>query len=498
MTKTAPAQLAHLLYEYRVKDVVVSPGSRNAPIITALARSKRYKLHYIVDERQAAFVALGMSVATDRPVALVCTSGSAVLNYGPALAEAYYSHVPLIAISADRPYYEIEQNRPQTIRQAHIFDHITGASVDLREGEPDAYGNRLINQALNVATGNPKLPVHINVQLDMPLSCEQPLFAPCTRIPMASLPSMTPVELDPGSKYLLLIGGLAPDNNIATCGGLIENLPANVAVVAEAQSNLSQYSTITAAAFEAGVKNNGLPDCLMVAGSPLVSPFLQSLVDNGEIPCYHIDPTGRQYPSPTILTTLTRFLASVRVGHGRVSDYRRRLGKIEAAVPSPVSRLIGRIAGSDVMLHLSNGMTIREAQKVPIPAATHVWCNRGVSGIDGSVSTAIGSALASDKQVILVSGDMSAAYDISALSIGGLGANFTMIVVNNNGGEIFRRVKTTRDLPEREEYFTAMPKFPLKALAEAYGFDFSSATDPDEIDLSPHEKPHIIEFITTP
>ena len=163
-------------------------------------------------------------------------------------------------------------------------------------------------------------------------------------------------------------------------------------------------------------------------------------------------------------------------------------------VPTEVSRLLSLLSGCDIMLHLGNGMTVRDAQRIAIKAPTRIWANRGVSGIDGSTSTAVGASLVSDKPVVLVTGDMSAAYDIGALAVKGVGANFTMIVVNNGGGDIFRHVATTRDLPERDKYFTAMPKFPLRQLAEAYGFEYQAVTNPDDCELTRKNKPKIIEL----
>ena len=225
--KPTANQLAALMHIYGVKHVVVSPGSRNAPVILALSRSGKYELHYIVDERTAAFAALGMAVTLDSPVAMVCTSGSAVLNYGPALAEAYYSRVPLIAISADRPYYEIGQNRPQTICQAGVLGHVVRKSVDIRDGEDPVYANRLLNEALSTATRYPNGPVHINMQFEMPLTESVATTKPYVKmLRHGECIGKTPeIKYDPAKKYLLIIGGLHPDKDIETCRRLIDELP---------------------------------------------------------------------------------------------------------------------------------------------------------------------------------------------------------------------------------------------------------------------------------
>lgn len=493
--KPTANQLAALMHIYGVKHVVVSPGSRNAPVILALSRSGKYELHYIVDERTAAFAALGMAVTLDSPVAMVCTSGSAVLNYGPALAEAYYSRVPLIAISADRPYYEIGQNRPQTICQAGVLGHVVRKSVDIRDGEDPVYANRLLNEALSTATRYPNGPVHINMQFEMPLTESIATTKPYVKmLRHGECIGKTPeIKYDPAKKYLLIIGGLHPDKDIETCRRLIDELPSNVAVIAEAQSNLSDKSIIPSAAFADNIDRLTTPDCVYVAGSPLVSAKIGKWLDTCGLPCVRLSCDDTVYDCDSMCCSLTGLLSSFK-SHASNIDYQEKFRQYGNVVPTEVSRLLSLLSRCDIMLHLGNGMTVRDAQRIAIKAPTRIWANRGVSGIDGSTSTAVGASLVSDKPVVLVTGDMSAAYDIGALAVKGVGANFTMIVVNNGGGDIFRHVATTRDLPERDKYFTAMPKFPLRQLAEAYGFEYQAVTNPDDCELTRKNKPKIIEL----
>ncbi len=496
--KTSAWQLAVLMSQSGVRHVVVSPGSRNTPVILALARYGRFTLHYIVDERVAAFAALGMSVTLDEPVAAVCTSGSAVLNYAPAVAEAYYSNIPLIVVSADRPFCDIDQNQPQTIRQAGILHHIVRKSVDIRDGEDPVYSNRLINEALNAALNGGKGPVHINLQYRPPLNAiGSPDGVPAYKINNFAATSTRPnVAIEPHARYLIVIGGLKPDESIKTMLEAIVDLPINMVVIAEAQSNLSGISTITEADFETCLSDIPSPDYIFIIGSPLVSAKMNSYISSQSCQKLYVGIDSKAYTFDSINIDPALFLSSLKKS-GKTVDYRsevaayRRISK-----PSAVAELISHLSGKDINLHLSNGTTIREAQKTTIARPTSVWANRGVSGIDGCSSTAIGAALVSKRPVILVTGDMSAAYDIGALAVKGIDSAFTMIVVNNGGGEIFRRVDTTRNLPERETYFTAMPKFPLRLLAEAYGFDYQQTTNPDEIYPASGNKPQIIEFIT--
>ena len=495
--KSVVLQLATLLGEYNVTDIVVSPGSRNAALTVAFYR-KGYRLHYVVDERQAAFVALGISVTTDHPVACVCTSGSAVLNYGPAAAEAEYSNIPLLLISADRPYYAIDNHSPQTIRQAGVLGNIVRKSIDLRDGEDERYTNRMLNGALARLSDHRPGPVHINVQLDYPLlpdSFDMPVYAMDLRCGQPGCWSY-PLLYEPGKKYLIVIGGLNPDDNIDVCREYLAELPANVAVIAEVQSNLSDYSTIPAADFYNNLDDVPLPDAVIIAGTPSVDSRMGFWLEDIEAFKLYLNASGSDYDGYKTELSLPLFLASFSSNgfFGRKSNYCKKIQSFKPSPASPVSELIDRLSGMDIFLHLSNGMTIREAQKVKIEPKTKVWCNRGVSGIEGSLSTAIGASIVSPKPVVLITGDMSAAYDIGALSIKEVSASFTMIVVSNGGGEIFRVVPTTRDLPERDTYFTPLPKFPIRQLAEAYGYDFQSVTNQAEIELSDGVKPKIVEL----
>ena len=165
--------LFNLLEAHGVRRVVCSPGSRNAPLLIAADARKRLETSVVIDERSAAFVALGMAMVSRRPVALVCTSGTALLNYAPAVAEAYYQGVPLIVISADRPLEWIDQDDSQTIRQPEALRNFVKGSYSLSDREqcdrPGWYETRIVNDAILTALAPKQGPVHINVRLSPPL-----------------------------------------------------------------------------------------------------------------------------------------------------------------------------------------------------------------------------------------------------------------------------------------------------------------------------------------
>ncbi|MCM1066964.1 MAG: 2-succinyl-5-enolpyruvyl-6-hydroxy-3-cyclohexene-1-carboxylic-acid synthase [Muribaculaceae bacterium] len=484
--------LAALLRAYGVRHVVLSPGSRSAPLAVVFARSGFFDIKVIIDERAAAFAGLGMALQLQEPVALVCTSGSAVLNYAPALAEAFYRRVPLIAISADRPAALIDQRDTQTIRQPEALRAVVRASVDI----PDADGAqalrfawRRLNDALSAATGPVCGPVHINMQFDVPLTRLAPARTdlPVHRIE-AVRSSLVPDEVLEGlmqsipaeSRVLLVAGDMHPSARLKE---LLSRLSGRVAVLAEAQSNLG--GNIMAS--HPDMSTLPQPDIVVSMGGSLVSArvkaYLRSLPQLRHISL-----------GPDDLAVDTFFALAERVEcepeiffealekrlmpcDEFVKAWRECFTLADADKANGVRAMLQSVVDSlpDAAFHFSNGSAVRYAQLLSFGADNVVESNRGVSGIDGCTSTAVGASLVSSRPTVLVSGDMSAAYDIGALAIDGIPASFKMIVLDNGGGDIFRAISATSTLPECEELFACRPRLPLKALAQAYGFAYFEA-----------------------
>ena len=484
--------LAGLLAAHGVRHIVVSPGSRCAPLTVVFARCGLFELHPVIDERTAAFVALGMSLATDTPVAAVCTSGSALLNYAPALSEAYYRRVPVIAVTADRPADMIDQRDSQTIRQPHALDAVVRKSVDIPDERSEKAlrtANRLINDALIAATGHIPGPVHINMQFEMPLTPEvsDAPVVPCRKIlihrstPATDFASVIG-SITPGSNVLVALGGMHVSPEDAR---LLRSLP--LAVYAEVQSN-------TAIPNYGADDFDGLPcpDVVVTAGGALISDTFKKWLRR--CPCLrHIslgfdDNCNDTFGALTDIVECrpTEFLKALAEAGVSSPEFRSRW---RALVSSFMNRdsggfvweLIKELAlqcGDDAVVHVSNGMAARYVQKVDFLPGQRIEMNRGVSGIEGATSTAIGDAMVNgSRTTLLVTGDMSAAYDISALSIAGIPDNFRMVVLDNGGGDIFRTVRTTAQLPEREQYFTMPPKLPLRELAAAYGLKYFTSPE---------------------
>lgn len=475
-----------LLHAYGIHRVVVSPGSRCAPLTVTLARSGFFDITVVIDERTASFVALGMTLASGKPVALVCTSGSAVLNYGPALAEAFYRRVPLIAISADRPEDMIDVWHGQTIRQYGALDAVVRRSINIRDVRSERelrFANRLINETLQQAVGDVPGPVHINMQFDAPLTpeSESPVVAYARKIvvarPEPSCDFLDALEYIPADAHVVIaIGAMPPDETLSEVVRDLE-VEKRALVLAEVQSNLPgqgfSFSDELAA-------NLPAPDYVVTLGGSLVSASLKTYLEK-QTNLRHMavgyddvlpDTFGHlvmkiEGSPAAFLRALCRHL---RPDSEFVESW--TFSTLKKAGSTPLLITLQALADSGCDMHFSNGMAIRYAQDMLFAPGQRVECNRGVSGIEGATSTAIGYAKATARPTMLISGDMSAAYDVGALAIEDIPASFRMVVIDNGGGDIFRRVLTTAGLPERDRYFVAPPNLPLRELAAAYGFDY--------------------------
>lgn len=542
--------LASLLRKHGVSEAIVSPGSRNAPLLVALEREPGINQRVVIDERSAAFIALGLSAASQCPVAMVCTSGTAPLNYGPAIAEAYYRGIPLIAITADRPAEWIDQDDSQTIRQPGIYTNFIKGTFDIpaETDSPDCLWtiNRMLNEAISLASQGRPGPVHINIRLADPLGEveETDLFDPYgddTRcfttaapvMPMATFDNWETLgaRLAPHAKVLILAGFMEPCSIDAQLRELSRR--PNIVVMHEAQSNLKGYgdfiTNIDATLRQLKPQGNAAaaPDIVITLGgaltSRMVKAWLRTLpeVEHWSISdapytadvFRHLSLRLPWHPS-AVIPELVKHVPKRK--NSEISSFKAMWLKASEEAMAGAERWADEGPWCDfkamrqVMatlprgwnLQLSNGTAVRYAQLFDSLHAGYVGCNRGVSGIDGSTSTAIGAALASDEPTVLITGDMSMQYDIGALGCTFIPRNFKIIVLNNGGGGIFRFISTTRSLDELEKCFVGDIRLPLKQLAAAYGFKHLVATDESSLEksmkklASANSQPIILEILT--
>lgn len=503
-----------LLAQHGVSEAVVSPGSRNAPILVALARTHHaIRTTCVIDERCAAFVALGMASTSGCPVALVCTSGSAMLNYAPAIAEAYYRCVPLIVISADRSEEMIDQDDSQTIRQRGALDNIVKRSYDigyLITAEKQWYANRVVNDAIIMATSGRRGPVHINVQIDNPVYSVYEersqrmisLLAPQRSLSSEALTDIAG-RLAKSKKVLIVAGFMEPSPELNKALRRMANMP-NVVVMCETIANLHSQDFISSidsvlSIMSAEERSALSPDVVLTLGGALVSRMIKQYLRAAEVKeHWHVGVTSTTVDCLKHLTMRIDMepsdffveLVSAMSADGEVmSDYARRWRILADKAFSLHQSYVMRSPWSDmkafhvVLPKIPRGWNVQFSNGTPIRYAQlfareyhRCDCNRGVSGIDGCTSTAIGASLAApERTTLLVTGDMSASYDLGALSMRCVTNRMKIVVIRNGGGGIFRFVESTRVLSEVEELFCVEPKLPLKELACGYGWNFYTA-----------------------
>lgn len=516
--------IAKILETRGVKDAVVSSGSRCLRMVRAVDDNPAIAVRMVVDERVAAFMALGISDATQRPVALVCTSGSAMLNYAPAIAEAYYRGVPLIVITADRPPEMLEINDGQTILQFHALDNIVKESVDVdatKWCDNNIFDGicRTVDKALKPRKG----PVHINLHLHEGLApLELPPAEQEYSIPHfeenedgeedANVEVNVNIEasLVRENKVMIFIGQRYYDGKFDKMIESLAGIP-NIVVFADRVSNCKARNVLTDLDMlmrELPLHNDGgryCPDLLITFGktSPLSRRFKEWLRKSKD--CRHWSVTDKATPEDTynhlehtILVDDDTFMEWMldKVSSSCSNRYKRDWMSLNSEVVKKKKAVLDNLPWCDVAavntivnavphrcaVISSNGMSIRNITACISYQPERFFCNRGVNGIDGSTSTALGYSVASEEMTVLISGDMSAIYDISALYSGYLNPRFKMIVIANGGGEIFRAIKATSGYEARERLLCHTPQIQWRYVAKSVGMEYHEASGKDELE----------------
>ena len=521
-----------------IQHIVISPGSRNAPLTKGFTTNSFFKTYSIVDERAAAFFALGIAQQIQQPVAVVCTSGSALLNYYPAVAEAFYSDIPLVVLSADRMPHRIDIGDGQTIRQTQVFEpHLVAAAyltpdvthatatllahtsqsllaknanaqqIKARQLEIQQDNEKSINQVLNTALEKYG-PVHLNIPLEEPLYDTTPTqlslqhcFPHSTQEASLDLSSFLN-QWHREKKKMILVGVLAPNSLEEKIVDFLAADP-SVTVLTETTSNLSHYTFIQSIdTFIAPLEKSGedlseyQPDLLLTLGGMVVSKKIKAFLRTySPQQHWHIDKI-KAYDTYYCLTHHLKiapvdfFEALMAQKKEYVqSNYcvnflaqynKQRLLGLEYIKQLPFSDfkafdMIFRHLPKDYLLQLANSSTIRYAQLFSLPKLTGIYCNRGTSGIDGSTATAMGAAWISQSPTVYITGDLSFFYDINGLWHNYLKPSTRIIVINNQGGGIFRILPGEKDTPAYDTYFETVQNRTTKQLCKAFGLGYRSA-----------------------
>ncbi len=518
-------ELAALLLRYGITDVVLCPGSRNAPIVETLAAHPAFRCHPVTDERSAGFFALGLALDGGRPAAVCCTSGSALLNLHPAVAEAFYQQVPLVVISADRPRVWIGQMDGQTLPQPGVFGGLVRYAADLPEvGDEESawYCNRVINEALAACRRGGGGPVQINV----PIS--EPLF----RLTEESLPEVRVIAHHDGmdeelrrrlavARRPMVIVGQCPEGRLE---GIDPRWKDRMVWLAEHPANFgwgaacSRFDTLLYALGHEG-EEACAPDLVITLGGHIVSKRLKTFLRNHP-PREHWHLTFAEQGADL-------FRALTAVVHASPRDFFAGADPLEtnpdgafvalwrdgvARIPKPEfgyseMECIGRIVehlprGS--RLHLGNSSVVRYAQHYDLPEGVGVCCNRGVSGIEGVLSTAVGCASAGHRLDFVVIGDLSFFYDMNALWNDSLGPNLRIVLLNNGGGEIFHALPGLEQRASTGRYVVAEHRTSARAWALERGLDYMAVEGAETLaeavaritSPTPGPRPLLLEIFT--
>ena len=516
---------------YGITNIVISPGSRNAPLTIGFVNNPNFKCFSIVDERCAAFFAMGIAQQTKEPVAIICTSGSALLNYYPAIAEAFYSEIPLIVISADRPTEKIDIGDGQTIRQRNVFENHSLYNANLSDQVSDE-NDLEIAKAISICKEQ-KGPVHINVPFEEPLYQTTEDLA--VSVPSITFESTIQLQFDfeeekalwpEFKKKLILVGVLDPHSIFEEILAKFANDP-SIVVMTESTSNLHNSNFVgnidrIITPFSEKDFLNFQPELLVTFGGMVVSKrikqFLRKYKPQNH---WHIDKI-RAYDTFGALTKHiiqqpSVFFDSVLAEKSSTeSNYRDQMLSIKKHRLEKHQEYLGIIPFSDFkafelvldslpqncQLQISNSSAIRYAQLFDIDPSIDVFSNRGTSGIDGSTSTAIGAAFAQEKQTVLITGDISFLYDSNALWNKYIPSNFKIIIVNNGGGGIFRILPGHQETQVFNEFFETSHSLTAQYLAEMFDFSYFSASDKKTLEgaipkfYQNNEKPAILEIFT--
>lgn len=525
--------------------VCVAPGSRSTPLVIAFAEHPGIKVYSHIDERSASFFALGLALASERPVALVCSSGTAAANFYPAIIEARYSGVPLLVLTADRPPELRGSGANQTIDQIKLYgDHaLWSVDVALPEAQvPDlAIRNLrgLAARALDTALGMPKGPVHLNFPFRKPLEPipvesdrheikdERPAGMAFTRIERGVIsPTQAQIKnvaslIEAGTRRMIVCGPRCPGDEFpAAVAALAEQLGA--ALVADPLSGV-RYHPVSGECVISGYDSflkvepkPEPPDVILHFGGAVTSQPLDDYMNTDHSVIIRIsddslwsDPTHRAsqviWAEPTITCQmlLKEVAAEKQRSHGADGvrtlfvatdgEWMQRLHTLDSiateVIESEAGAYFDGMVARDVLrplpdganLFIANSLAVRHLDQFGLASTklVRVFCNRGTSGIDGNVSTALGAgAFTPNQPTVFLGGDLAFYHDMNGLlALKRCGLRAIFVVINNDGGGIFHRLPIVDFDPPFTELFQTPHGLHFDSAAEMYGLHYDQVQD---------------------
>lgn len=539
--KPAIQDLVRRLVAHGLRHAVISPGSRHAPLSLSFYNHPKVECHVLPDERAAGYFALGIAQHTRSAVALISTSGTAAMNYGPAIAEAFYQEVPLLVLTADRPVEWVDQGDGQTIRQRNLHQLHCLASYELaiedRHGDVQRSNERMVSEAWNTAHGKVFGPVHLNVPLREPLYGMAPVMdkaiKPIEVYEVDSILSEAQLDelrsrIDRAKKVWVLTGMHPPDAALSQSLNRFAEHP-QVVVLTETGSNLKgAYFIDTIDRMLMGLNEEELrdfaPELLITFGSNVVSKkvkaYLRKHLSGAH---WHLDPAGRQLDTFQRLEAVlplrpAAFFTQLAPRESLVASdesYRDRYVEKHRQLESRFNhflldcpwcdlslyRSILPALPSNSILQMGNSSVVRYIQLFAQRADLTYYGNRGTSGIDGCTATASGMAKVADRTVTLITGDIAFFYDINGLWQKDLSKALKIILINNGGGSIFKIIDGPSQTNALEEVFESRHRQKAVHLAAHFGLAYQGVSHPDRVDaglqwLYAERGPALLEFDT--
>jgi 2-succinyl-5-enolpyruvyl-6-hydroxy-3-cyclohexene-1-carboxylate synthase len=538
--KAGIKNLVEICVQKGIEKIIISPGSRNAPLILAFSKHPGIECLSIVDERSAAFFALGIAQQSKKTVAIACTSGTATLNFAPAIAEAFYQKIPLLVLTADRPVEWIDQADSQTIKQNNIFSNYIKKTFQLPQkitSKDDIwYNDRIISEAINTCQFPDKGPVHINIPFTEPLyegfedKIKKPKIIETAFTETKLSEKQIKVLAAKWNKYdkkLILTGLLEPSSKL---NQLLANISQDetVAILTETTSNLNYNNflpcidRIITTIFD-DEKNDFQPELLITLGSQIISKKIKAFLrKNKAIEHWHINPDVLHLDTYQCLTkniplTPVEFFSQLtnHIKH-RQGEYFKTWKSRDIELEKKHEDFLSACEFSDMKvfetilkaipensnLQMGNSTPVRYIQLFKFKKQLTFNCNRGTSGIDGTVSTAAGAAFSSQKLTTLIVGDLGFFYDSNGLWNKYVSKNLKVIIINNGGGGIFRFIDGPSETEELEEFFVAEHNTNAENIAKTFNVNYFKANNQNGLKKAlvdfykPQEKAAILEINT--
>ena len=506
-------QLMSLLKQFNIRRIVISPGSRHFAFVHSLEADPCFKLYSVVDERSAAFFALGLIQQTDEAVAVTCSSGTACMNYGSAIVEAYYQRLPLLVLSSDRIPEYLNQLEDQMYDQLSSFVNCTkyhGQLPDIKSEVDLWYCNRILNEGLLALNHHGRGPVHINIPF---VSHESDTFS-TPELPMVRKISIHDAESTKetwkqvseqlrGKKVMIAWGQsvhITPELDKAVSRFCEQT---DAIILTDKLSNLHNQnailnSTVVLSLLTKEERMTLHPDIVIsVGGNYLFNGEIKGLVSKGTAQSWQVGREDKVIDPFRCLTEVFEMSEEFFFTHfneysevKNKGDYRKtwlNISKQPAVPQSEYNELyaIGSLLTQlpkNVDLQLANSLTIRMSHMFELDPSIRVNCNRGVNGIDGSMSTAVGFSAENDRPTFYITGDLSFFYDMNSLWIRHLSPKMRIMLINNGGGGVMYGPLNEEKRKTLQEHVAAGHSVSARGWVESLGFEYKAAHSKEEVE----------------